>query len=70
MLPPDTATAFWVTHPTHGELKQEPLASPDDNEVRVRALYSGVSRGTESLVFNARVPQSEYLRMRAPFQEG
>ncbi|MDX1715143.1 MAG: zinc-binding alcohol dehydrogenase [Halomonas venusta] len=70
MLPPDTATAFWVTHPTHGELKQEPLASPDDNEVRVRALYSGVSRGTESLVFNARVPQSEYLRMRAPFQAG
>ncbi|WP_083001773.1 zinc-dependent alcohol dehydrogenase [Halomonas sp. GT] len=70
MLPPDTATAFWVTHPTHGELKQEPLASPDDNEVRVRALYSGVSRGTESLVFNARVPKSEYSRMRAPFQAG
>nr|WP_245777387.1 zinc-binding alcohol dehydrogenase [Marinobacter pelagius] len=38
--------------------------------VTVRALYSGVSRGTESLVFNGRVPESEYQRMRAPFQEG
>jgi threonine dehydrogenase-like Zn-dependent dehydrogenase len=36
----------------------------------VRALYSGVSRGTESLVFAGRVPASEYGRMRAPFQEG
>ncbi|WP_030070026.1 zinc-dependent alcohol dehydrogenase [Halomonas alkaliantarctica] len=70
MLPPDTATAFWVTRPMHGELKQEPLAPPDENEVRIRTLYSGVSRGTESLVFNARVPESEYSRMRAPFQTG
>jgi threonine dehydrogenase-like Zn-dependent dehydrogenase len=36
----------------------------------VRALYSGISRGTEALVFNGRVPPSEYRRMRAPFQVG
>nr|WP_298056506.1 zinc-binding alcohol dehydrogenase [uncultured Halomonas sp.] len=70
MLPPDTATAFWVTHPLHGELKQQPLAPLEENEVRVRALYSGISRGTESLVFNGRVPASEFSRMRAPFQAG
>ena len=36
----------------------------------VRALYSGISRGTESLVFLGKVPPSEYERMRAPFQAG
>ena len=36
----------------------------------VRALFSGISRGTESLVFQGRVPVSEYQRMRAPFQAG
>ena len=36
----------------------------------MQALFSGISRGTESLVFNGHVPQSEWARMRAPFQEG
>ena len=36
----------------------------------MRALFSGVSRGTEALVFQGRVPASEHDRMRAPFQEG
>jgi threonine dehydrogenase-like Zn-dependent dehydrogenase len=38
--------------------------------VVVRARYSGISRGTEALVFQGRVPPSEYERMRAPFQAG
>ncbi|MBT2401119.1 zinc-binding alcohol dehydrogenase [Streptomyces sp. ISL-100] len=36
----------------------------------VETLYSAVSRGTESLVFQGRVPASQYAAMRAPFQEG
>ena len=32
------------------------------------AINSAVSRGTESLVFRGEVPESEYQRMRAPFQ--
>jgi threonine dehydrogenase-like Zn-dependent dehydrogenase len=47
-----------------------PLASPGDAEVIVQALCSGVSRGTETLIFKGAVPPSEYGRMRAPFQEG
>jgi threonine dehydrogenase-like Zn-dependent dehydrogenase len=43
-------------------------ASADD--VVVHTLYSGISRGTEALVFQGRVPASEYQRMRAPFQAG
>lgn len=36
----------------------------------MRAVASGISRGTESLVFHGRVPSSERQRMRCPFQEG
>jgi threonine dehydrogenase-like Zn-dependent dehydrogenase len=64
------AQAFWVTAPGHGEIRDEPVAAPDGASVIVRARYSGISRGTEALVFNGRVPASEYQRMRAPFQEG
>ena len=44
------------------------LPAPSADEVVVRALFSGISRGTEALVFHGRVPASEYQRMRAPFQ--
>lgn len=64
------ATAFWVTNPAQGELRREALSMPAQDEVLVRTLYSGISRGTESLVFNGRVPKSEFSRMRAPFQAG
>jgi NADPH:quinone reductase-like Zn-dependent oxidoreductase len=36
----------------------------------VRALYGGISRGTEALVHAGRVPESEFERMRAPFMAG
>lgn len=36
----------------------------------MRALHSGISRGTEVLVFRGAVPPGEYQRMRAPFQAG
>ncbi len=36
----------------------------------MRTLHSGVSRGTERLVFLGQVPASEHQRMRAPFQAG
>ena len=53
------ARAFWVTAPGRGELRDEvlPAAGPDD--VVVRACFSGISRGTEALVFRGRVPESE-----------
>lgn len=56
--------------PGHGEIREEPIATPSAHEVLVRTKYSGISRGTEALVFNGRVPPSEYARMRAPFQSG
>jgi NADPH:quinone reductase-like Zn-dependent oxidoreductase len=69
---PDTidALAFWTVSPGRGEIRSEPLASPSAGEAVVRALFSGISRGTEALVFHGRVPATEYQRMRAPFQAG
>jgi len=66
----DEARAFWVTAPGRGEIRREELGMPSDGEVLVQAQYSGISRGTEALVFNGRVPPSEWGRMRAPFQAG
>lgn len=68
------ARAWWVTGAGKGEIEETPLAAPDGEGegglVTVQALYSGISRGTESLVFHGRVPKSEYSAMRAPFQAG
>jgi NADPH:quinone reductase-like Zn-dependent oxidoreductase len=64
------ARAFWVAEPGRGEIRTEALRAAAGDEVVVRALYSGISRGTEALVFAGRVPQSEWARMRAPFQVG
>ena len=66
----ETARAFWVTAPGRGEIRSEVLGTPSGGEVLVQALYSGISRGTEALVFGGRVPPSEWGRMRAPFQTG
>ena len=49
---------------------QVDLPAGQAGEVLVRARWSGISRGTEALVFNGAVPPSEYAAMRAPFQQG
>ena len=69
-MPEAPALAFWITGPREGEIRPEMLPRCTPGEVRVRALYSAVSRGTETLVFNGEVPPGEYERMRAPFQAG
>src|SRR6185295_9739403 len=66
----DDARAFWVAEAGRGELRGESLPLPSADEVVVRSLFSGISRGTEALVFEGRVPKSEQQRMRAPFQVG
>lgn len=66
----ETARAFWITAPGRGEIRSVTLPAPGRGELRVRTLASGVSRGTESLVFQGKVPESERQRMRCPFQEG
>ena len=66
----DDARAFWLRTPGHGEIRPVRLPEPGPDDVVVRALHSGISRGTEALVFRGGVPASQYASMRAPFQEG
>ncbi|MFD0318402.1 zinc-dependent alcohol dehydrogenase [Streptomyces flavalbus] len=65
-----TARAFWLDSPGRAVIRDVDLPEPADGEVLVRARYSGVSRGTETLVFRGGVPRSQWTAMRAPFQEG
>lgn len=64
------ATALWYAAARECVLNTEELPSPGPSECLVRTLWSGISRGTERLVFEGRVPESEYERMRAPLQQG
>ena len=64
------ARAFWLSAPGRGEIRPVALKEPGPDDVLVRTLRSGVSRGTETLVFRGGVPADQYAAMRAPFQEG
>lgn len=61
--------AFWIEAPGQGALRQAACA-PGPRDVIIECRFSGISRGTESLVLRGGVPASERLRMRAPLQEG
>ncbi|POF34301.1 zinc-dependent alcohol dehydrogenase [Roseibium marinum] len=62
--------ALWYTGPAQCAIDVVPCGAPRAGEVLVQTLFSGISRGTEGLVFRGEVPESEWQRMRAPFQAG
>ena len=64
--------AFWVEEAFRGGLRPVMLAAPEPGpgHVLVETMFSGLSRGTESLVFRGGVPISQHQAMRCPFQEG
>src|ERR1700742_2695753 len=64
------APAFWLRSPGHGEIRPAALRDPGPDEVLIRTVCSGVSRGTETLVFRGAVPPDQYTVMRSPCQEG
>ena len=64
------ARACWIEAPGRAGIRAASCDAAGVDEVRIRALHSGISRGTEMLVFRGEVPESEFDRMRAPFQEG
>ena len=65
-----TTSALWCRGPRQVELREEFIPPPGAGELRVKTLYSAISRGTESLVFGGRIPPGEFQRMRAPFMTG
>ena len=62
--------ALWYVGPGRAELREEAVPALKTGDVKVRALFGAISRGTERLVHAGRVPASEYDRMRAPFMGG
>lgn len=61
--------ALWMAAAGVAELREETVA-PGRGEVLVETRFSGISRGTEALVFRGGVPRAERARMRAPLQAG
>ena len=64
------ARALWIEGPRQAALRSACVGEPGAGEARIAMLWSGISRGTERLVFEGRVPASQAKSMRAPFQEG
>jgi threonine dehydrogenase-like Zn-dependent dehydrogenase len=64
------AISFWIASPQRVELRRASLPPVAPGHVRVQMRYSGISRGTERLIYSGGVPPSEFARMRAPFQAG
>lgn len=65
-----TARQFRVLAPGQAEIVRVDLPARQAGEVLVRARYTGISRGTEALVFNGEVPPSQHEALRGPFQQG
>jgi NADPH:quinone reductase-like Zn-dependent oxidoreductase len=70
VLASQTGLSLWYERAGECALNIVPVASPVVGEVTVRAFYSAISRGTERLIFEERIPPSEYQRMRGPNQQG
>jgi hypothetical protein len=64
------ADALWYVAPGRAEIRRETLEESGPGELRIRALYGAISRGTERLVFAGRIPETEFERMRAPLMGG
>src|SRR5512133_729405 len=50
------ATSLWFPGPRLVEFRREVISPPGRGEVMVRALASGLSHGTEMLVYRGQVP--------------
>ena len=64
------ARALWSVAPGRAELREEALPARAPDQALVRTRVTGISRGTERLVLQGRVPESQYPVMRAPLMGG
>jgi threonine dehydrogenase-like Zn-dependent dehydrogenase len=64
------ARALWIEAAGRAAIRRQPLPELGADGVEVQASFSGLSRGTESLVFRGQVPPESFASMRCPHQEG
>jgi threonine dehydrogenase-like Zn-dependent dehydrogenase len=64
------ARGFWTVAPGVGEIREHVLPAPGPDQALVVTRATGISRGTERLVFTGRVPESQWGAMAAPLMQG
>ena len=62
--------SFWIKKRNSGFIKKHIINPPKKSEVLIKTIYSGISFGTEKIVFTGSVPKSQIKMMRCPHQEG
>ncbi len=65
-----TAQALWYVSPQTAQISPVELSDLAQGHCRIQTLYTGISRGTESLVYFGQVPPSEFERMATPLMAG
>jgi threonine dehydrogenase-like Zn-dependent dehydrogenase len=65
-----TARALWIESAERAVIRSEALPELRPDDVEVETSFSGLSRGTESLVFRGKVPPELHASMRCPHQAG
>ncbi|KIN71098.1 zinc-dependent alcohol dehydrogenase [Sulfitobacter guttiformis] len=63
------AHALWITAAQQAALCKTNYET-GKGDLQITTLFTAISRGTERLVFEGRVPEGEHETMRAPFQQG
>ena len=69
-MPKLTAESFWIRKKNASFIKKHSLSIPQKNHALIKTIYSGISYGTEKIVYTGSVPKSQKNLMRCPFQEG
>ncbi len=62
--------SYWIDKKNKGYFKSGEISSVNSNELVVKTLFSGISYGTEKLVYSGKVPKSQKNLMKCPYQEG
>tara|TARA_B100001778_G_C18562745_1_gene618569 strand:- start:526 stop:1518 length:993 start_codon:yes stop_codon:yes gene_type:complete len=65
-----SAESFWVKKRNTSFIKRHTLSIPQKNQALIETIYSGISYGTEKIVYTGSVPKSQRNLMKCPFQEG
>lgn len=64
------ARSIWFTAPKEVTYKERVLHSPKGNEIEIRTLFSGISHGTEMLIYRGQAPTNLELDPSISTMEG
>ena len=62
--------SFWINKKNNSCIKKHIIDAPGKSEALIKTIYSGISYGTEKIVYTGDVPKSQRELMRCPYQMG